>query len=237
MSVKHSSKRHPRLNGFMDGISSEAMIMSSGDSTTPATPGSDKSEGSQRKTAGRPKHAGRPRAKRWWAWLIAIPAALAAIVAFLANLSAFAGYTTGVIHHFRTVCLANTPVNFDLPPTKSPLQVGKYVDAYGTHKWSQNERLWLVLYAFDRSGSKEVYYPFARLQLDGSSWVANRITVGGSRSTDAEGSIYPLDLVLVDPGADQAISRFMARKGPETGMSDLPKGAKVVKQVMLSRVC
>jgi hypothetical protein len=111
------------------------------------------------------------------------------------------------------------------------------VDAYGTHKLAKGERLWLLVYASSRSGSKEVYYPFPRLQPDGSSWVANRITVGGSHSTDAEGSLYPLDLVLVDSRADNAISRFMAQKGPEAGMADLPKGAKVVKEVILSRVC
>ena len=213
------------------------MVMSSEDSTTPTMPGSDESGYSPGRTSGKPKHARKVRVKRWAAWPVSIAVAVAAVVAFLVNVGSVASYSTGIIHHFRTVCLANTPVNFDLPPTNSPLQVGEYVDAYGTHKWANDERLWLVLYAFNKSGSTEVYYPFSRLQLDGSSWVANRITVGGSLSADADGSLYPLDLVLVDSSADNAISKFMEQNGPEAGMSDLPKGAEVVKRVILSRVC
>jgi hypothetical protein len=210
--------------------------MSSEDYTTPAKAGSDESGNSQGGTSGRPKRR-QAWLKRWRAWLIGIGAVVAAVATFSVNVASVASYSTGIIHHFRTVCLANTPVNFDLPATNSPLQVGQYVDAYGTHKWAKDERLWLVLYAFNQSGNKEVYYPFPRLQPDGSSWVANRITVGGSLSADAEASLYPLDLVLVDSSADNAISTFMAQKGPEAGMPGLPKGAKVVKQVILSRVC
>jgi hypothetical protein len=181
--------------------------------------------------------ADRRKLRRRGAWLVGIFTVIAAIFAFLGSLGSVASYGTSIIHHFKTVCLANTPVNFDLPATNSPLQVGQYVNAYGTHKLAKDERLWLVLYAFNQSGDEQVYYPFPRLQPDGSSWVANRITVGGSLSADAGGSLYPLDLVLVDSSADKAISTFMAQKGSEAGMPDLPKGAKVVKQVILSRVC
>lgn len=225
------------------------MVISSGDTTTPAIPEPGKSEDAQGKASAGSKRAGQHRLKRWrarlerrwawlkrrWAWLLGICAAIAAIVAFLTNVGIVAGYSTSIIHRFRTVCLANTPINFDLPATNNPLQVGEHVDAYGTRQWAINERLWLVLYA--SNGSKEVYYPFSRLQLDGSSWVANRVTVGGHLSTDAEGSLYLLDLVRVNPSADKIINGFMAQKGPSTGMADLPKGAKVVKQVILSRVC
>jgi hypothetical protein len=92
------------------------------------------------------------------------------------------------------------------------------------------------VYALNQSGNKEVYYPFPKLQLDGSSWVADRITVGRNLSVDVGGSLYPLGLglglglVLVDSSADSAISKFMAQKDPTAGMSNLPKGAEVVKQ-------
>jgi hypothetical protein len=207
--------------------------MSSEDSTTPAMPESDESGDSQGSSE-RPKHARKVRVKRWE---VGLAVAVAAVVAFLANIGAAASYGTGIIHHFRTVCLANTPVNFDLPSTNSPPQVGEYVDAYGTHKWVNDEQLWLFVYAFNQSGSEEVYYPFPKLQVDGSSWVADRIKVGRNLSTDAGGSLYPLDLVLADSSADNAISKFMAQKDPAAGMSNLPKGAEVVKQVILSRVC
>ena len=113
--------------------------MSSADSITPAMPESDESGNSQG-NSGRPKPARKVRLKRWGgARLICIAAAVAAVVAFLVNVGAVASYGTGIIYHFRTVCLANTPVNFDLPPTNSPPQVGEYVDAYGTHKWVNDE--------------------------------------------------------------------------------------------------
>lgn len=173
-------------------------------------------------------------------WLLALGAGLAALAVFSANVSSFLGIQVrDLTHYFNAVCVSKTPINFDLPLGKSPIEVGQYVEAYGTHRWAKVERLWIFLFASDSAG-QYVYYPYSRLQLDGNSWVANRIALGRNardHPVDAEGSLYAVDLVLATTRADRDISDFIRAHKPTQGIPHLPGRAKVVKRVVVSRIC
>ena len=62
----------------------------------------------------------------------------------------------------------------------------------GTPRVSQSEELCIFLFASEL-GWPDVLYPYSRLQLDGNSWVANRIALGRNAEdhpVNAEGSLY-----------------------------------------------